>query len=143
LFRGDSVEHSADLAVIGVVARYRNAPTAELRPVYGSTRHVDDRSRFIEGLSDALANPATPAGYQRYLSRKISHSSYSSASRRTTRFTGAARSIYDEPGYLRCAASGAIASWAAAQGTCLYNPPDAGEGGHAPIRCRSATILPK
>src|SRR5205823_287163 len=35
---------------------------------------------------------------------------------------------------LRCAASGAIASWAAAQGTCGYNSSDAAVGGHAPIR---------
>ncbi len=42
-----------------------------------------------------------------------------------------------------CAASGATASWAASHRACGYNLSDAAVGGHAPIRCRNATILPR
>ena len=39
--------------------------------------------------------------------------------------------------------SGATASWAASHRACGYDPSDAAMGGHAPIRCRNATIFPK
>ena len=42
-----------------------------------------------------------------------------------------------------CAASGATASWAESHRACGYDPSDAAVGGHAPIRCRNATILPR
>jgi hypothetical protein len=42
-----------------------------------------------------------------------------------------------------CARSGATASWAASHRACGYDPSDAAVGGHAPIRCRNATILPR
>ena len=41
-----------------------------------------------------------------------------------------------------CAAPGATASWAASP-PCGYDPSDAAVGGHAPIRWRNATILPR
>ena len=40
------------------------------------------------------------------------------------------------------AASGATARWAASR-RCIYDSSDAAVGGHAPIRCRNATILPR
>ena len=42
----------------------------------------------------------------------------------------------------RCA-SGATASWRAFHRACGYDSSDAAVGGHAPIRCRNATILPR
>ena len=65
------------------------------------------------------------------------------AAQPTPRFTGAARSILDNSDELRSAASGAIASWAASHRACGYDSSDVAVGGHAPIRCRNATILPR
>ena len=61
----------------------------------------------------------------------------------TPRFSGPARRRSPNARTRVCAGSAATASWAASRRTCRYGSSVAAFGGHAPILCRNATILPR